>query len=82
MPYRGGARHRWRGVVRRRVGIFTNPTTAVLDRLVRTAPGLTQRSLDGKVAGVAKGRSDGQVVEHRTVWHRGSTARYAPVRRR
>jgi 3-dehydrosphinganine reductase len=45
-----------RGVDRRRANIFTDPTTMVLDRLVRMAPGLTQRWLDGKVAGVASGR--------------------------
>ena len=45
-----------RGVDRRRANIFTDPTTTVLDRLVRVAPGLTQRWLDGKVAGAAKDR--------------------------
>jgi 3-dehydrosphinganine reductase len=45
-----------RGVDRRKANIFTDPTTAVLDRLVRMAPGLTQRWLDAKVAGVARGR--------------------------
>ena len=45
-----------RGVDRRRANIFTDPTTMVLDRLVRMAPGLTQRWLDGKVAGVTSGR--------------------------
>jgi len=45
-----------RGVDRRRANIFTDPTTTVLDRLVRMAPGMTQRWLDSKVAGVAKDR--------------------------
>ena len=45
-----------RGVDRRRANIFTDPTTAALDRLVRMAPGFTQRWLDSKVAGVAKDR--------------------------
>ena len=36
--------------------IFTDPTTTVLDRLVRMAPGVTRRWLDSKVAGVAKDR--------------------------
>jgi 3-dehydrosphinganine reductase len=45
-----------RGVDRRRASIFTDPTTTVLDRLVRAAPGLTQRWLDSKVAGVDRAR--------------------------
>ena len=45
-----------RGVDRRRANIFTDPTTTILDRLVRMAPGITQRWLDSKVAGVAKDR--------------------------
>lgn len=45
-----------RGVDRRRANIFTDPTTTVLDRLVRMAPGITQRWLDSKVAGIAKDR--------------------------
>ena len=32
------------------------PSPTILDRLVRTAPGLTQRWLDSKVAGVAQDR--------------------------
>lgn len=38
-----------KGIDRRRANIFTDPTTAVLDRLVRMAPGLTQRWLDHRV---------------------------------
>lgn len=45
-----------RGIEKRRANIFTDPTTAMLERLVRMAPGLTRRWLDAKVAGVAKGR--------------------------
>ena len=45
-----------RGVDKRRAHIFTDPTTTVLDRLVRMAPGLTQRWLDHRVATVAKKR--------------------------
>jgi len=45
-----------RGVDRRRANIFTDPSTTVLDRLVRMAPGITQRWLDSKVAGIAKDR--------------------------
>ena len=45
-----------RGIDRRRANIFTDPTTTILDRLVRVAPGITQRWLDSKVAGVAKDR--------------------------
>ena len=45
-----------RGIDRRRANIFTDSNTTVLDRLVRMAPGITQRWLDGKVAGVAKDR--------------------------
>ena len=40
-----------RGIDKRRANIFTDPTTTMLDRLVRVAPGLTQRWLDAKVAG-------------------------------
>ncbi len=43
-----------RGVDRRRANIFTDPTTRFLDRLVRMAPGFTQRWLDAKVASVAR----------------------------
>ena len=39
-----------RGVDRKRVDIFTDPTTMFLDRLVRVAPGLTRRWLDTRVA--------------------------------
>jgi 3-dehydrosphinganine reductase len=45
-----------RGVDRRRASIFTDPTTMVLDRLVRMAPGMTQRWLDSKVSEVANDR--------------------------
>lgn len=38
------------GVDRKRADIFTDPTTMILDRLVRTAPGLTRRWLDSRVA--------------------------------
>ncbi|MGD2044040.1 MAG: SDR family oxidoreductase [Acidimicrobiia bacterium] len=43
-----------KGIERRRANIFTDPTTAVLDRLVRVAPGLTQRWLDHRVGLVVK----------------------------
>lgn len=42
------------GVERRRANIFTDPTTMLLDRLVRVAPGLTQRWLDSRVATVTR----------------------------
>lgn len=41
-----------RGVEKRRANIFTDTTTSILDRLVRMAPGLTQRWLDSRVASV------------------------------
>lgn len=43
-----------RGIDRRRANIFTDPTTTVLDRIVRVAPGLAQRWLDRRVASVAE----------------------------
>lgn len=43
-----------KGIHRRRANIFTDPTTATLDRLVRMAPGLTQRWLDHRVGLVTK----------------------------
>lgn len=45
-----------KGIDRRRANIFTDPTTATLDRLVRMAPGLTQRWLDHRVGLVTKKR--------------------------
>lgn len=42
-----------RGIEKRQANIFTDPTTRVLDRLVRVAPGLTQRWLDSRVRSVA-----------------------------
>ena len=42
-----------KGVDKRRANIFTDAGTTVLDRLVRVAPGLTQRWLDRKVATAA-----------------------------
>jgi 3-dehydrosphinganine reductase len=42
-----------RGIGKQRANIFTDRTTTVLDRLVRMAPGLTQRWLDRRVASVA-----------------------------
>lgn len=47
------------GVDRRRANIFTDRTTTVLDRLVRMAPGLTQRWLDARVARVARSGPSG-----------------------
>ncbi len=44
-----------RGVEKQRANIFTDPTTMVLDRLVRMAPGLTQRWLDSRVRTVHPG---------------------------
>ena len=38
-----------KGIDRQRANIFTDSTTAALDRLVRMAPGLTQRWLDHRV---------------------------------
>lgn len=43
-----------RGIDKRRANIFTDPTTTVLDRVVRMAPGLTQRWLDHKVSSVKR----------------------------
>lgn len=45
-----------RGVERQQANIFTDPTTRVLDRLVRMAPGLTQRWLDWRVRSVTSHR--------------------------
>jgi len=45
-----------RGIDRRRANIFTDPATAALDRVVRIAPGLTQRWLNRRVAVGAKSR--------------------------
>lgn len=47
-----------RGIDRRRANIFTDPATTVLDRLVRVAPGFTQRWLDAKVASAATEREN------------------------
>ena len=44
-----------RGIAKQRANIFTDTTTTVLDRLVRIAPGLTQRWLDHRV-GTVTGR--------------------------
>ena len=41
-----------RGIEKRRADIFTDTNTTILARLVRVAPGLTQRWLDSKVASV------------------------------
>ncbi len=41
-----------RGIDKRQANIFTDPTTRLLDRLVRMAPGLTQRWLDWRVRSV------------------------------
>lgn len=41
-----------RGVDKRRANIYTDTNTTILDRLVRIAPGLTQRWLDSRVASV------------------------------
>ncbi|MEN8233496.1 MAG: SDR family oxidoreductase [Actinomycetota bacterium] len=43
-----------RGVDKHKANIFTDPTTTVLDRLVRIAPGLTRRWLDRRVSTVKK----------------------------
>jgi 3-dehydrosphinganine reductase len=43
-----------KGIDNRRANIFTDRTTAALDRLVRMAPGLTQRWLDHRVGLVTK----------------------------
>lgn len=45
-----------RGIEKRKASIFTDSTTTVLDRLVRMAPGLTQRWLDSRVATVTRRR--------------------------
>ncbi len=43
-----------RGIGKRRTYIFTDPATAVIERIVRLSPGITRRLLDQRVAGVAK----------------------------
>ena len=43
-----------RGVEKQKANIFTDRTTTILDRLVRMAPGLTQRWLDHRVATVTQ----------------------------
>jgi 3-dehydrosphinganine reductase len=48
-----------RGVDRRRANIFTDRATTVLDRIVRMAPGLTQRWLDWRVSTVTRGKPVG-----------------------
>ena len=54
-----------RGIEKRRANIFTDRNTTILDRLVRMAPGITQRWLDSRVASVTK--AEEPRVRRRTV---------------
>jgi 3-dehydrosphinganine reductase len=45
-----------RGIEKRKANIFTDPMTTVLDRVIRVAPGLTQRWLDHRVATATRRR--------------------------
>lgn len=43
-----------RGIDKRRTYIFTDPATAVIERVARWSPGITRRLLDRRVSGVAQ----------------------------